>query len=114
MRNLSDSAGEVNLSSALTAAVMVLLGLVMLILSAASPTASIREAVLGQVGGLLFATGVLTIAWELVGRRAFAREVLARANLKRDLVDTGLVQVTRDYLRVDWAGLFDGSTRLEG
>ena len=114
MRNLSDSAREVNLSSALTAAVMVLLGLVMLILSAASPTASIREAVLGQVGGLLFATGVLTIAWELVGRRAFAREVLARANLKRDLVDTGLVQVTRDYLRVDWAGLFDGSTRLEG
>ena len=37
------------------------------------------QAFLGQVGGLLLATGLLAVAWDLFGRRSLANEVLAKA-----------------------------------
>lgn len=72
------------------------------------------SAFLSQLGGLLVATGLITIAWDLLGRRAFADEVLAKAKLSTDVVDSGLVRVTDQYLdEVEWAELFRNVHKLD-
>jgi hypothetical protein len=69
---------------------------------------------LSQLGGLLLATGLITIAWDLFGRRAFADEILAKAKLSTDVVDSGLIRVTDQYLdEVEWADLFQNVDKLD-
>lgn len=69
---------------------------------------------LSQLGGLLLATGLITIAWDLFGRRAFADEILAKAKLSTDVVDSGLIRVTDQYLdEVEWADLFENVNKLD-
>jgi hypothetical protein len=72
------------------------------------------SAFLSQFGGLLLGTGVLTIAWDLVGRRSFADEVLAKAKLSAEVVDSGLTKVTDEYLQdVEWEDLFRDAHKVD-
>jgi hypothetical protein len=72
------------------------------------------QAFLGQVGGLVLATGLLAVAWDLFGRRSLADEVLAKAGLSTDIVRAGIVRVTDQYLaEVEWVSLFRNVTRLD-
>ena len=73
-------------------------------------------AFLSQFGGLLLATGLLAVAWDLFGRRAFADEVLAKARVSADVVRAGIVRVTTQYLAnddVEWAALFRDVSKLD-
>lgn len=71
-------------------------------------------ALLGQLGGLLLATGLLTVLWDLYGRRAFAMEVLAKAKLSADVVESGITRVTDQYLDdVEWGELFHGANHVD-
>src|SRR5579864_1112419 len=47
-------------------------------------------ALLQEGGAALFIAGVLAMVWELGGKRAFADEILAKANMARDLAEAGL------------------------
>jgi hypothetical protein len=72
------------------------------------------QAFLAQGGGLLLATGLLAVAWDLFGRRALADEVLAKAGLSRDVVRAGIEGVTTQYLtEVEWASLFRDVSKLD-
>ncbi|MGO9296699.1 MAG: hypothetical protein ACLP52_22960 [Streptosporangiaceae bacterium] len=72
------------------------------------------QAFLGQLGGLVLATGLLAVAWDLFGRRAFADEVLAKARLSADVAQAGIVRVTNQYLaEVEWATLFRNVSKLD-
>jgi hypothetical protein len=72
------------------------------------------QALLGQSGGLILATGLLTVAWDLFGRRALADEVLAKAGLSSDIVRAGIVRVTNQYLaEVEWTSLFRDVNKLD-
>lgn len=72
------------------------------------------QAFLAQSGGLLVATGLLAVAWDLIGRRALADEVLAKAGLSADVVRAGLVRVTTQYLsEVEWTSLFRDVSNLD-
>jgi hypothetical protein len=72
------------------------------------------QAFLAQLGGLSLATGLLAVAWDLFGRRAFADEVLAKARLSTDVVQAGIVRVTNQYLtEVEWASLFQDVSKLD-
>jgi hypothetical protein len=67
-----------------------------------------------QVAGLIVATGLLTAAWELVGKRRFAAEVLEKAKLSTDVTNSGLTRVTdRHHQDVPWGDLFAGTTLLD-
>src|SRR4051794_1461581 len=58
--------------------------------------------------------GALAVAWDLLGRRAFAREVLAEAGLGVDVEQAGLRKVTDQYLKeVEWEELFRVATRID-
>lgn len=72
------------------------------------------QAFLAQAGGLLLATGLLAVAWDLFGRRALADEVLAKAGLSADVVRAGISRVTNQYLgEVEWASLFRDVNKLD-
>ncbi|WP_029289512.1 hypothetical protein [Cellulomonas sp. HZM] len=103
------------LAAVLIAAALVIAGLGLMLLSV-QPWAdgTLWEAFLGQVGGLLVATGLLTVAWDLFGRRAFAIEVLAKAKLSADVVESGITRVTDQYLDdVEWGELFEGAVHVD-
>jgi hypothetical protein len=70
--------------------------------------------IVNNVGGLVIATGLLAVAWELLGKRAFASEVLAKARLSTDVVAAGIERVTDQYLvDVEWASLIERSTKVD-
>lgn len=103
-----------NLRTVLIAVGMAAVGLGLLWLSTRLTKDAQLEAVFAQVGGVLLATGVLTVAWEGVGRRAFAKEVFAVADLSEQVVSSGLTAMPdRFYEDVDWATLFSQSDDLD-
>lgn len=66
-----------------------------------------RQAFICQLGGLLIATGLLTVCWEARGRRTFADEILAITNVSGDITRAGIRRVTGRYLEeVAWAEWF--------
>lgn len=72
------------------------------------------QAFLAQAGGLVLATGLLTVAWDLFGRRALADEVFAKAGLSADVARAGIVRVTNQYLaEVEWTSLFHDVSKLD-
>jgi hypothetical protein len=75
----------------------------------------IRAAVLGELGALFVVTAVLTFVWDLMGKRAFADEILVKANMSRDLADAGVEIATANFRdsRTPWEQLFKNSTTLD-
>jgi ribosomal protein S24E len=75
----------------------------------------IRAVVLREVGVLLFVTAVLTLTWELIGKRSFTDEILSKANMSRDLADAGILVVVPNFRdsRIPWDELFKNSNRLD-
>jgi len=72
------------------------------------------QAVVSQAGGLIIATAVLALAWEVIGRRTFAAELLAKARLSADITKAGITRVTDQYIgEVQWADLFQGVNKLD-
>jgi len=57
----------------------------------------------------------LTLAWELIGKRAFTDEILLKANMSRDLADAGIEVATQNFRdnRIAWEQLFANSNRLD-
>lgn len=70
---------------------------------------------ISQLGGLLAATGLVTFAWELHGRRQFADETMALAGLSQDLKRAGIVRVANQYLEDQqlWNDLFRDVHKLD-
>lgn len=72
------------------------------------------QAIVSNIGGLVLATALITVAWELAGKRSFAREVMAKANLSEDVKRAGIAKVTDQYLdSVAWDELIDGSSKVD-
>jgi hypothetical protein len=72
------------------------------------------QVTLNQIAGLIIATGLLSVGWELVGKRHFAAEVLANAQLSAEVVDAGILRITDQYLDdIEWSELFDGVSKLD-
>jgi hypothetical protein len=71
------------------------------------------QALLNSVGGLLVASVALGLIWELAGKRAFAKEVLASATAGADIDTMGVVRMTNNYAEADWADLFAGVQKLD-
>ncbi len=71
------------------------------------------QALVNSVGGLLIASVSLGLIWELAGKRAFAREVLASATAGADIDTMGLVRMTNNYVEADWSELFANVQKLD-
>lgn len=103
--------------TAIVAILITVAGLLVLFASAHSPWWEGQptwQAFLSQLGGLLVVTGGLSLLWDLKGRRAFANEVLAKAQVGADIRSSGLQRVSMQWLSdVDWQQLFSNSREIE-
>jgi len=71
------------------------------------------DTTLREVGALLVVTGVLSVFWELRGRRALTNEVLAAAELSSDITTAGLKRIATHYLDVEWDGLLNEANHVD-
>ena len=67
-----------------------------------------------ELGSLLIVTGGITILWDLKGRREFADEVLAKAQVSADVRSSGLQRLSMQYLSdVEWSRMFQRAREIE-
>ena len=55
-----------------------------------------------QVGGTILVAALLSVAWDLVGRRALAGEVMEVAGLSGDVQQAGLTSIGADFRKAPW------------
>lgn len=102
-----------NLQMTLVVVTLVAIGVLLLWRSAGDLTPQ-WAAVSAQLGGLLVATGLLGVVWELVGRRSLAREIQELAGLSKEVVDAGLVALPRRFYEdTPWADLFRDAQEVD-
>jgi hypothetical protein len=94
-----------------------LLGLLMLYVSTPVHEAGYKRSgtLLEESGAAIFISGVLAVLWEKAGKRAFADEILAKANMSRDLAEAGIDVITHSFKddRINWDQLFKNACRLD-
>lgn len=67
-----------------------------------------------QLGSVLIAAVALSLLWELVGKRSFSDEILAKVGLGSDVERAGLIRMTDQYLKeVEWDHYFRGVKKLD-
>lgn len=108
---------RVTLRVQLLSIVVALAGLILLYFSTPVDHAGYHKsgALLEETGAALFIAGILAVIWELRGKRAFADEILAKANMARDLAEAGVDSVVANFRdpRVNWINLFKNACRLD-
>ncbi len=72
------------------------------------------QAVIHHIGTLVIATVPITLYWEVVSRRKFLDEILAKARIAKELEDAGVVHVYETFQQVtNWGELFASSHKLD-
>jgi len=72
------------------------------------------QALVDNMGAVLVISVGLAMLWELVGKRAFAREVLENARVTIDVEKSGIRKIGVDYIsEPEWDELFDGVHELD-
>ncbi|MGC5334764.1 hypothetical protein [Micromonospora sp. DT62] len=70
--------------------------------------------VMEQLGGLLITSSLLSTLWELVGKRAFAREVLEDTRISAEIEASGLRRITTQFFDDPaWEQCFKGVQKLD-
>lgn len=108
---------RVNLRTFIISFIAGIVGLVFLFLSRPVEQAGYHK--LGSLsregGAVLLASVALAFLWDVAGKRAFADEILAKANMSRDLADAGIGMVARSFQdkRIAWDELFKNACKLD-
>jgi hypothetical protein len=72
------------------------------------------QTLIRELGALLVVTGGITVLWDLKGRRDFADEVLAKAQVSADIRSSGLQRLSMQYLDdVEWSRMFQRAREIE-
>lgn len=117
MTTLGHLKERTNLRTTVVSLALFLIGVGLLVLSEANDwiaASAWRKSVIGNFGGLLVATLSIATLWELVSKRAFFDELLAKAGLADDIRTLGLVGLTVNPLRgTDFPKLIRSTSRLD-
>ncbi|WP_143712478.1 hypothetical protein [Streptomyces hygroscopicus] len=96
--------------------VVLFAGLALMVISAtswANAHGSV-QAVMNQVGGLLIAIFLLSVLWEIVGKRSFREETMELIRLNSDIEGTGVEAISTDRERViDWHARLLNARKVE-
>jgi hypothetical protein len=67
-----------------------------------------------KIADLIFATGLLAVLWEFIGKRILLDEILAKTGIAREIRAAGLKQVFPNFQGpIDWRTLFQGARHLD-
>ena len=107
---------RVNLWTALIGVIVAIVGVAILIWVAADSRWAIHDVAkvwVTEVGALLFVTGLISLFWELHGKRVFLEEILAKAQLSRDVRIAGIEKIFPNFHSLEWDSYFRNATRLD-
>jgi hypothetical protein len=72
------------------------------------------QALVNQLGSILVVSVSLALIWELLGKRAFAREIFENSRTIGDIEASGIQSIGTDYVSdPDWGELFTGVRELD-
>lgn len=72
------------------------------------------QALVNGLAGMLIVSVGLGVLWQLVGKRAFTREILETATATTDLEAAGVTRIGMNYREIpDWATLFADVSKLD-
>ena len=72
------------------------------------------QTVIQNVGALLLVTVAISLLWELRGKRAFVDEVLAKAQISKEITFAGIVKITDSFHHdIDWKSYFQTVNKLD-
>jgi hypothetical protein len=70
--------------------------------------------VLNQIGGLSLVSAATALAWDLVVKRRFTEEIMAKVRLSHDIVGAGLLQVTDSFHgAVEWSSFLSSAKKID-
>jgi hypothetical protein len=72
------------------------------------------QALARNFGSLLIASVALGLLWQLVGRRAFLDEILAKAGISKELSHAGVLQITDSFhAAIPWGEMLQNVKKLD-
>lgn len=74
----------------------------------------VLQIVLEELGGLLLVSATVTFIWELVAKRIFLDEILAKTQVARDIRLSGLMKITQRFLDdIDWRTYIERASEID-
>lgn len=61
---------------------------------------------------ILATTTMISAAWELLGKRSFAKDILNLSKVPESIISSGILAVYKDFKDIDWTKEFNHSNKL--
>ncbi len=105
---------SVNLRTIILALLVGIIGVVLLALANSMAAEKVGPSIVRDLGSLLFLPATLTLIWELWAKRAFLDEILAKAQISKELSFAGIVKITDSFHNdIDWKSYFRSVNKLD-
>ncbi len=105
-----------NLLAALITVVVAAIGIVLLMWTSDSQkwqNYPSLQSFLSTLGSLCFVSVTISLIWALFGKRAFAEELMAKANISRNVYHAGLLEVAASKTSVKWLELMGDAAEVD-
>lgn len=111
MKNSKILSEWVNLRNYVIASVLFIIGILLLIWAADEVfwvNYTNIQSFIETLGSTLLVTSIITVAWDLIGKRAFTEEILSKVSISQELMQAGIVRVVPSgrSREIDWGDLF--------
>ncbi len=108
---------RVNLRLFLSASLLSFLGLVLMYISSSDMLLSYKTTrdFFSNLGALVFVTGLISTAWELVGKRAFVDELFTLFSISKSAAEAGIIDYSKSFQdqKIDWESLFENLSQID-
>lgn len=107
---------RVNLRTLVAALIAAMIGLVLVFVSVSLLiNRPVWQAFARELGALLFVSAVITLLWDLLGKRALVDEVLAKVQLSQDIKSSGITRTTSNFRSGDlnWDTYFQNVSEID-
>ena len=71
------------------------------------------QATIRDLGSLCVVSFAITLIWELVAKRSFSDELLAKAKISQELSSSGLIQITFESREIDWIKFLEEAKEVD-
>jgi len=73
------------------------------------------QAIIMDMGGLLFVSATITLVWDFFLKRAFLDEILSKANISKELSFAGIIKISDSFHNkdIDWSSYFKHVKKLD-
>lgn len=108
---------RLNLRLILSAVFLSVLGTILIYISSTDLLLAYHtiKAFTGNLGSLILVTGLLSLAWEIAGKRAFVDELFTIFSISKASVEAGVIDYSKSFQdhKIDWNNLFINAKQID-